>query len=528
MSLRDLLVQREVTRALIVDDALDTVPLAADLDNYADEWSTFAADLNDHQRELINRAWPDGKGFRFTEKIVQNEYVAAIWRLRDELGEVAKALFARYVANHANDLAHVDVAHRRLKEFGLKCTLRGRSFSTEAQATDLIVIDLYLGGAQNQQAFNLSKELLREAVAKRAANPPLVLLISRSSYLEANRDEFRDSVGLTDSGFRILPKQDLDVPGRLERQLERLATNAEETRKLARFFHSLETGIAQAAARTVKGMRRLKLSDIAQVQQLLLEFEGEPTGSYLVDVFDRVLQHEIEAEKGIINSALELNGIKSINHPPPYVAGSPELQDLVQRILSQNPERLRLKSSPEWPVSFGDILRVAAPAVDVPVDKESERTKPFPVEVGLNEVLLVLTPACDLQRGAAPRVLLLVGDVHPVDRTAWKYGSDSRTPAIMLDGQLSWIAWRMKHIDTVSWHDLRLALAHGTVRIVARLREAPALEIQQRLLSGLGRVGLIAPLPATFPVSIEAYVPNALTHSEGAGSRLSLAKMVSA
>ena len=53
--------------------------------------------------------------------------------------------------------------------------------------------------------------------------------------------------------------------------------------------------------------------------------------------------------------------------------------------------------------------------------------------------------------------------------------------------------------------------------MVARLRESHALELQQRVLAGLGRVGLVAPLPATFAVEVEAYyadttgVPTRLT-----------------
>jgi hypothetical protein len=43
----------------------------------------------------------------------------------------------------------------------------------------------------------------------------------------------------------------------------------------------------------------------------------------------------------------------------------------------------------------------------------------------------------------------------------------------------------------------------GTHRVFIRLRENQALEIQQKLLSDLGRVGLVAPMPGTFPVRIE-------------------------
>ena len=55
-----------------------------------------------------------------------------------------------------------------------------------------------------------SKNLLTKSLETRVKNPPLVILMSRSENLEAKRDEFRDDVGLIDSGFRILRKAELE------------------------------------------------------------------------------------------------------------------------------------------------------------------------------------------------------------------------------------------------------------------------------------------------------------------------------
>ena len=212
-----------------------------------------------------------------------------------------------------------------------------------------------------------------------------------------------------------------------------------------------------------------------------------------------MLQHEIEADAGIIDAALALNEFSAVQHPPPYVAGSAELQNLVQRLLTQNQERLRLPGSIDVLVTFGDVLRMAD-------DKDAEKVKnSLLVDLNANNLLLVLTPVCDLQRGGAPRILLLVGTLKALEAKDWSYGSDARTPSIMIDGALHWVRWNLKHIDTVSWGQLEGALQRGDIRVVARLREAHALELQQRVLSGLGRVGLVATLPATFPVEVEAF-----------------------
>jgi hypothetical protein len=510
MDLKELLSQRGIKSALIVDDAIDKVPLAEDLAGLEDLWANFRDDLSEEHRQLIDDRIPEATSRDFDENITDDGYVGAIWSLREQLGAAAHSLFERYIDSQRADMHYVGLVREKLEKLNLQCIERGRSFINDAQHVDLIVIDLYLGGAQNGAAFNLSKSLLSTAVKTRAGNPPMVVLMSRSGRLEENRNEFRDEVKLIDSGFRVLKKSDLEDSDRLERQLERLADNAGDTRKLAHFFHSLELGINDAATRTLSVMRRLQLSDIGQIQQLLLQFEGEPAGSYLVDIFDRVLQHEIEAEPAIIDSAIALNQFIAAKHPSPYLAGSSELQDLVQRTLSQNRKRLALKASPESPVAFGDVL-IKVKEQSMPGAEGNGTNTDLPISSSntcCGEVLLVLTPACDLQRSGAHRVLFLAGELFPVSRTAWKYSSDARTPAICIDDKLLSIEWDLKHIDTMSWSQLHSTLEEGKVRVVARLREAHALEIQQKLLSGLGRVGLVAPLPATFPLNIHAFVPD--------------------
>jgi hypothetical protein len=153
-------------------------------------------------------------------------------------------------------------------------------------------------------------------------------------------------------------------------------------------------------------------------------------------------------------------------------------------------------------VTFGDLLRPC------PHLKEGEAPT-LPVDLPPDGIMLVLTPICDLQRSGAPRILLLVGKLIKLKAKDWSYGPDARTAALQIDDELYWVKWNLKHVDTVSWKQLEDALEGGSVKVAARLREAHALEIQQRVLAGLGRVGLVAPLPATFPVEVEAYFADA-------------------
>jgi hypothetical protein len=188
-------------------------------------------------------------------------------------------------------------------------------------------------------------------------------------------------------------------------------------------------------------------------------------------------------------------------------------------MLTQNPERLRLRGSIYSPVTFGDLIRLPAgyaaeraAAVEAWKEQkepnEEDRPVAAPLDIAPSDVLLVLTPICDLLRDAdqrAPRILFLVGTPALMGRADWLYGIENRTVAITIDGVMSWIKWNLKHVDTLAWAQLDRAIADGRLEIFARLRESHALELQQRVLSGLGRVGLVAPMPATFPVNLEAF-----------------------
>ena len=102
-----------------------------------------------------------------------------------------------------------------------------------------------------------------------------------------------------------------------------------------------------------------------------------------------------------------------------------------------------------------------------------------------NDVLAVMTPACDLQRDGAKRVMLLVGTLKPLTARDWSYEDDPvRTPVVELDGERFWIKWNLKHVDMIAPATLAKAVAEGGLEVMARLRESHALELQQKMLHG--------------------------------------------
>ena len=507
-----LLAKSNVRRVLIVDDAFDRVPLAMDLAIDADEWTHFFEDLQDGDVAILRELYPKYDELRGDELQMDDAFVEALWqgsgRMRPELLD---PLLARYRLSSETDLAHLDALKGSLEGYGLACNTAGRSFGAASADTDLVIIDLFLGSGQRPDDIEIAISVVANVISSRLARPPIVVLMSRSSRLEEKREEFRDRCGLFASAFRIISKADLADQQKLSRLLTRLAAHLGDSLKLANFVDAWRRGIDGARDRTSALIRRLELSDHAQIRQLLLSTEGEPTGSYLVDVFDAVLRHEIERESSIIDAAIALNALTDDIYPPPYLTGSRDLQDLVQRSLFQSRERLRLQGAEGSPVAFGDVLMRKSAGVG-PVSNDPTAQAQLQLGIEPDQVLLTVTPACDLQRKGqgAKNIMFLVGRLRPLRPADWQYKDDPvRTPVIeLLDGARHWINWDLKHVVSLSPAEIgRLFDDSRGLAIVARVRESHALELQQKLLSSLGRVGLIAPMPATFLMKVELLVP---------------------
>ncbi len=499
MTLQALLADRKITTALIVDDAYDEVPKADDLDADQGAWSNFIADVGDDHQALVE-AFPDFDRLDAHQLRQSDEFVAAAWTARDKLrSDLWNLLFAGYEQATRSDRAFLQNLENALRTIGITPTPCGRDVPLDRQTANIIFADLFLGATQQPADIERSLERLKPLLAGREADPPLVILMSRSDLLEDKKADFRDRAKLLGALFRVYRKSDLLDGSNLERALERLALHRPDAVRVAAFMDSWEKGLEAASERFLTGIRRLDLSDYAQIRDILLAFEGQPLGSYLLDVFDRVFQHEIEGDANTIKAAEELNNIDPSSYPAPHIAGSTDLQDLVYRTIWQNPKRLGVKTAfAEIPVGFGDVLM-----------KDSILADGDPVNDMEPDTFVVLTPACDLVRDdGAKRILLLAGKLSNLTPKTWTYkGGSLKTPIVVLPGERRmWVRWNVKDIRTLLIAEITALLGDaGSHRIVLRLRESQALELQQRLLTDMGRVGLVAQMPATFPVGVSAY-----------------------
>jgi len=516
MTVNELLADRKLTSALIIDDAYDQEPMARDLVADDDAWSQFIADIQ-AEHDAIVQIFPAYDDLSSDDLRTSDDFVAAVWNARGKISETNwNVLFDDYVRATEGDRVFLNALQERLTTLGIAYTTCGRKLPGDVPQTPLIFADLFLGSAQEVNDIADSVDRLMRLLKGREAEPPVVILMSRSGRLGDKKAEFRDKAGLLGALFRVSSKNDLIADSNLEKVLRRMAQHRPDALRVARFLKSWEDGLESAKKNFLISIRRLDLSDYVQVRQVLLNFEGQPLGSYLLDVFDRVLQFEIEGDNATIEAADHLNSIDPDSYAVPYIAESADLQHLVYRTISQNPNRLKVRATDcGAPVGFGDILVRTKPKVkDENSDaREGDRCAEKVGDTSANaeeqpaDAYLVLTPACDLVRehGTA-RVLMISGAVSDLNSRAWNYKESSalRTPIIEIGGNRRiWIKWDAKKLRMLLSSEISTLLENtGEYDVVARLRESNALEIQQKVLSSMGRVGLLAPMPATFEVAV--------------------------
>ena len=491
--LRVLLEEREIRKAVIIDDVFDTVPRPEELN--AEDWTIFFDDLGEDGGKLLADLHPGYEDISSDELKTSHEFISVVWENRKNLPTVAcDPLFNDYETTKATELKGLEALVAALENLGLTCTTMGRELDGRAKEADLIIVDLFLGYRQTEDDMGCAVRRVKELIEHRVQSPPLVVLISQSPRLWDQRNDFRDKAGLLGSTFRVIRKPDLAVPGALERMLSRLASHYEDAKRVAGFVHAWDTGLDQAREKFIQVLRRLDLSDLAQIRALLLEFEKQNLGEYLLDITDRVLQHEIEDDDNTIGAALELNKIDLSKYPAPHLVGSPDLQDLVHRMEFLHLDRLRLSEDEgQVQLQFGDLLRW-----------KDEDGVAFS-----DDVSLVVTPACDLaRRDTVERVMLLSGKLESLEPQNWSYKANPvRTAVVILPGEdRKWIRWNLKGLNALSWNELDTSFGEPEkLSRIGRLREICAIEIQQMMLADFGRIGRLANPPVSFPVDVSLF-----------------------
>ena len=431
---------------------------------------------------------------------------------REDVDDLLSDLFENYEQKAASNATFLRSTEAALDAFGIPFTTHGRDFVDVATSADLIVIDLFLGIKQDSEDRKVTVKLLKEAIKKRNGPLPSIVLMSQISTIDELAKDFRNDVPLHASAFRYIRKKDLSVPGRVHGLILTLAAHRSDSQALATFVDTWKKKAKVAVKEAAASLRKIDIDDLQHIRTMLLRFEGINTSSYMLDVFDRVLQYQIEAHDEVVKAACKLD--EMVDNPPPLmISNDRDTLAILEQTLFVNPTRQNHATGAVWPVTFGDIIgpRLGAPE------------KPRGFFGGRKDlVFFAASPECDVIRtDGLKTVLLVAGNLEELGMAKPVLGvSGNTTPVLNYDGVGRFqVKWDFGDLRTIDLSRAKFLLKEGgDATIIGRLRDIAALRLRQQLLGNLGRVGEMAPMPRSFAFSAEIYIPQ----KDGTGSRIDL------
>ena len=511
MSDKALAVKAGIRSAIIVDDGYDEIPLVEELLN-EDGWESFFDDAQGEEAARIQHLFSAYDPAQRETLKFDWEFIAALWRGRDDIRDLLCGLFDEYEQKARDNQVFLRAAEEALTALEIPFTLHGRDFVESAVGADLIVIDLYLGGRQGVPDRDLTVGLLKEAIGRRTGDLPSIVLMSQVPGIEGLSKEFRNDVNLHASAFRYIRKPDLLTTGRAEGLILTLAAHRTDSQALATFVDTWEAKSVEAVVKAAGDLRKIDIDDLQHIRSMLLRFEGLNTSSYMLDVFDRVLQYEIEAYSEVREAAIALDRFAE-DRAPLLISNDRDTYAILERTLFVNPNRRTHSTGAVWPITFGDILGPRPGSI-------IKRRGFFGGRDDL--VFFVTSPECDLIREDGLKTALLVaGTLEGIEISKPVLGvSGDTTPILVVDNSTRFqVTWNFGDLRTITLPRTRALLrANGDAVVIGRLRTVSALDLRQQLLGNVGRVGQIAPLPRSFTFGAEIHYPSA----EGEVKRLTL------
>lgn len=492
-----------ISFAIIVDDGYDEIPQVAELQDEG-AWESLFDDAQGGEARRIEAIFPTYDPGDREELKANQDFIDALWRNRDEIQDLLGELFDTYEQKISDNRPFLVAAEAALSALDIRFERRGRDFVDSAVDADLIVIDLFLGIQQGLPDREVTVAHLKKAIAARRARGlqlPSIVLMSQIPALAELAKNFRREVKLHASAFRHIRKNDLATPGRLTGLILTLAAHRADSHALATFVETWESKSIDAVRDAAGTLRKIDIDDLQHIRSMLLRFEGLNTSSYMLDVFDRVLQFEIESHGAVLDAAIALDDIAD-NPAPLMISNDRDTYAVLEKTLYVNPRRRSHATGAVWPIAFGDVLG--------PRPGTAVKSRGF-FSGREDLVFFVASPACDLiRKDGLTTALLVAGTLKEVDMGNPGLRLTAQTTPIMVkEGRRFQVDWDFGELRTISL-DQAKRLLHpnsGDMAVVSRLREGPAISLRQLLLSNVGRIGELAPLPRSMKFQANIYFP---------------------
>lgn len=495
---RDRLIARGITEIIIIDDAFDPpnrdslgpIPIG--------QFWTDVKDNDDAIAELKALGLECAEPFDIADAQVTVLFknLATLTATK----EACSQLFSTILGKRAQ----IDRFSKPIEEIlKIKVVPLGESDEFVHSRARLILLDYFLGTQNPKEAMEAAVRKARDIykVYPAGGEKPLIVLMSSVLDVASHKEEFRKQSNLLGGMFDFVPKDDLGNTDKLFLRLGTWATGLVEGYKIQHFVETLEGSARKAIDSFIDNVKSLSIEDYGHIQRLSLQEDGHPLGDYMLWLlgahFGNLLFNE---DKELRTQQKQLDSLWINSAPPCQQAPSVTLADMYSTALFDS--------------SVADLgphpLSQAEPATEL--DEPLVRLGDLFMRAASNQVLLVISPACDLT--FSPRgervfdpdrsVMLIPGRVQPL-REAVPPGEDLRTELFVTGGVAYRILWNKKQVKSVPLGLIAKCLRRFKYEPKARLRLPFALQLQQSFAADLTRVGMPAAPPIYQPVSIRAY-----------------------
>jgi|GEM_PF-2789802 len=510
MSLEDLIIENEITRALIIDDAYDMEPTSFIVLKNGDRSQIVKALSAEPPavREIFGAALVEHglDDDEIEEGLDEDAFILKLWELSETkvlTQDSTAALFQVFKADRDAKRAALEPLEKLLKErLNVKFDTQGTQYSA-LDGCQIVFLDLYLGETDAQRALDEAASRIKRLVDSLSDEErPLVFLMSTKGgvELDSKASELQKKASLLGCKFRTINKDEFEQY--LPKVLESVLRDRPRAQVIAAWVDTWNQAIKNAQTQFIAALRNLDLPDYSYLQKFRLNAEGVALGEYMQPTLLDFLGYCIESQTPISKMATELDGLDLRQAPEMHLLPSDQISELAHARAFIHRNYLQEKGfhleNVAKDLQLGDVI------IKLPPEAAGNR---FDFPLGGLAAWVVITQACDIQQSNSDSFLLLQGTIKPRDWTS-NISHDSVNTDVFLwnDTEYS-IDWAKAQVSAIkiSTMEKRLKNGGGYARI-ARFRGVEALRLQNLFASNLTRVGLPVSFHNRVEVGIELII----------------------
>ncbi|MET4680829.1 hypothetical protein [Stenotrophomonas rhizophila] len=486
MNLAQVFKEAGVTHAHIVDDGFDTGPSSPPTDHEIGEFLQRLTPDQVTALALLLKVGPNEDDL--TEAVAGLQGARALFKSRRKFLPASEHLFQTYIREQLDRKKKVRPLIKRLRQCGVTCKAYGPDARRlPKEPPQLIFIDLQL---RNHAQFSVRDaiEAYQRIMKNHGSTKPFVFLFSTlKNLLDVHKEEFRGSANIFVSQFEALPKARLGNSEELDHILSSYASALPRLRDMHTAIDHVVSAISAAGQSVTRTLLSLDLVDYFVLHANTVSVEKTRLGTYVSEILMEYLVHEVEKAPGFWDFAQTLDSWTLHDIPRARFGDVRPARDIYSGNMLHARTRLaseadRKLSPAQGHFSLGDIF----------FNSEELRSGE------LKRAVVVISPACDLARpeDLLDRTLMLCEGKIGKAKAYSMPTSDNGTSAVILahphDAKKELlIEWNKKKIH--SWHKEeieQLATVNPAWTLQARLRPLYALQLQQSIVSDLGRIGV--------------------------------------